>query len=68
MHLVNATGHSDTAYFPPVELSDIRIELARDFGRATAVSSGRSLPVTREGHYGRFTVPSLKAYEVVVVE
>jgi hypothetical protein len=68
VHLVNATGHSDTAYFPPIELRDIRIALARDFSRATAVASGRSLPVTREGRYRAFTVPSLKSYEVVVVE
>jgi hypothetical protein len=68
VHLVNATGHSDTAYFPPVELRDIRIELARDFRRATAASSNLSLPVTRDGRYGTFELPSLKAYEVVVIE
>jgi hypothetical protein len=68
VHLVNATGHSGTAYFPPVELRDIRIELARDVRRATAVSSGQSLALTSNGSYRVFTVPSLKAYEVVVVE
>ena len=68
VHLVNATGHSGTAYFPPVELTDIRIELAREFSRATAVASSRSLRVRREGSYGTFTVPSLKEYEVVIVE
>jgi hypothetical protein len=49
-------------------LRDIRIELARDFRRAAAASSGISLPVTRDGSYGAFTLPSLKAYEVVVIE
>jgi hypothetical protein len=68
VHLVNATGHSDTAYFPPIELRDIRIALAHDFTRATAVASGRRLPVTREGRYRAFTVPSLMSYEVVVIE
>ena len=68
VHLVNATGHSDTAYFPPVELRDIRVELARDVRRATAVSSGQNLPVTVQGRYRAFTLPSLKAYDVVVVE
>jgi hypothetical protein len=68
LHLVNATGHSDTAYFPPVELRDIRVELARDFSRATVVGSGRSLSVARAGQYGAFTLPSLNAYEVVAVE
>jgi hypothetical protein len=68
VHLVNATGHSDTAYFPPVELRDIRIELAREFSRATAASSGQNLPVTVQGRYRAFTLPSLKAYDVVIVE
>lgn len=68
VHLVNLTGHSGTAYFPPVELRDIRIELAREFRRATAVSANISLPVTRDGSYGTFTLPGLKAYEVVVIE
>ena len=68
VHLVNGTGHSDTAYFPPLELRDIRIDLARGFTRATAASTGSHLPVTSQGGYGSFTVPSLKAYEVVVIE
>jgi hypothetical protein len=68
VHLVNATGHSGTAYFPPVELRDIRIALAREGRRATVVSSSRELPVTSEGAYRVFTLPSLKAYEVVVIE
>ena len=46
VHLVNGSGHSGTAYFPPVEMRDIRIELTRTFQRATAVGLNRSLPVT----------------------
>jgi hypothetical protein len=68
VHLVNGTGHSDTAYFPPLELRDIRIDLACGFTRATAASTGSHLPVTSQGGYCSFTVPSLKAYEVVVIE
>ena len=68
VHLVNATGHSDTAYFPPVEMRDIRIELAREVTSATVGSSGARLTVTSRGSYRSFTVPSLKAYEVVLVE
>jgi hypothetical protein len=68
LHLVNGTGHSGTAYFPPLELRDIRIELAREFRRATAVSLDRSLTVTGEGQYRAFTLPVLKAYELVVIE
>ena len=68
VHLVNGTGHSDTAYFPPVELRDIRIDLAPKFHRATAVTSGAHLHVADHGTYRSFTLSSLKAYEVVVVE
>ncbi len=68
IHLVNGTGHSGTAYFPPVRLNDVDIEVARDFTRAHAVGSGDTLPVTREGRYGRFTIPRVDAYEVVVIE
>jgi hypothetical protein len=68
IHLVNGTGHQDTAYFPPVELRDIRIDLDRVFARARAVVLDKPLPVTTNGRYRSILVPSLKAYEVIVVE
>ena len=68
VHLVNVSGHADTAYFQPLEMRDITIELAGSIRRARAVALDRDLPVTRSGGYARFTVPSLKSYEVVVVE
>jgi hypothetical protein len=68
VHLVNGTGHSGTAYFNPLEVRGIRIELARPFARATAVSGNTDLPVTNIGRHGGFTVPILKAYEVVIIE
>ncbi len=68
VHLVNGIGHQDTAYFPPVELRDIRIELARDVRSVRAVALGVDLPVTSSGAYRSVTLPSLKAYEVLIVE
>ncbi len=68
VHLVNGIGHQDTAYFPPVELRDVRIELARDVRRVRAVALGVDLPVTSSGAYRSITLPSLKAYEVLIVE
>jgi hypothetical protein len=68
VHLVNGSGHSGTGYFPPIELRDIRVELARTFQRATAVGLNRGLPVTDNGGYRAFTLPNLKAYEVVILE
>jgi hypothetical protein len=68
VHLVNGTGHQDTAYFQPVELRDIRIELARDMKRVRAVGLGRDLSVITAGSYRSFTLPSLRAYEVIIIE
>jgi hypothetical protein len=68
IHLVNGTGHHDTAYFPPLEIRDVRIDLARDVHRAHAVALGRALPITSNGRLRSFTVPRLQAYEVIVVE
>jgi hypothetical protein len=68
VHLVNGTGHHDTAYFPPIEVRDFRIEVARTVRTARAVQLDRALPVTANGRYTSFTLPSLKAYEVIVIE
>lgn len=68
VHLVNLTGHSQTAYFEPLPVRDIRVEVAGEFRSATARVAGRKLPVRREGRYAVFSVPQLGAYEVVVLE
>ncbi len=68
VHLVNASGHADTAYFAPVEMRDVSIDLAGEFGSARAMMLGQALPVTRPGGRTRFTLPRLGAYEVVVLE
>lgn len=68
LHLVNASGHADTAYFAPVEMRDVAVQIAAEFRTARAVSMNRTLPVMRDGRYSRIVVPLLKAYEVVVLE
>jgi hypothetical protein len=68
VHLVNGTGHQDTAYFPPVELRDITIELPREVRAVRAVGLGVALPVTSNGRNRMVTLPRLKAYEVLIVE
>jgi hypothetical protein len=68
VHLVNGSGHSGTAYFAPVEMQNVRIRLAHRFARATAVTLKQDLPVTVDGPYRMFTLPRLKAYEVIVLE
>jgi hypothetical protein len=68
VHLVNASGHADTAYFDPVEMRDVAIDLAGDFTQARAMVLDRPLPVTRSGGRTRFDLPTLGAYEVVVLD
>jgi hypothetical protein len=68
LHLVNLSGHSDTTYFEPLDMHGISVELAGAFRRATAVRLGQSLPITAAGDLRRFTLPTLSAYEVVVLE
>ena len=68
VHFVNVSGHSDTAYFEPIPMRDVAVELAEGFDRARAVASGETLRVVRSGAFGRFTLPRLGAYEVVVLE
>ena len=68
VHLVNGTGHQDTAYFPPLPVHDVRIELDREVRRVRAVSLGRDLPLTTTGRSRAFTLPVLNGYEVIVVE
>ena len=46
VHFVNLCGHGDTAYFEPVTMRDITVELAGDFARARAVGLGE----TARGH------------------
>jgi hypothetical protein len=68
VHFVNGTGHHGTAYFAPVEMRDIRIDLPRQIRRAHATSLGRDLPVSSTGDFSSFMLPVLGAYEVVTVE
>jgi putative glycosyl hydrolase-like family 6 (GHL6) protein len=68
IHLVNGTGHHDTAYFPPLEIRDIRIDLARDVRRARAVALNQDLPISVNGRFRSFTLPLLRGYEVIVLE
>jgi hypothetical protein len=68
VHFVNVSGHSSTAYFPPVEMRDIRVELAGTFQTATAIGLDEKLPVTARNASSAFTLPRVSEYEVVVLE
>jgi hypothetical protein len=68
LHVVNVSGHSSTAYFPPVPMRDLRIELAGDFRGARALRSGRTLAAERRGGRTAFVLPILEEYELIVLE
>ena len=68
VNFVNLSGHADTAYFTPIAMRDIRVELDHPFRRATAVRLDQELPVTTSGQDRSFALPLLDAYEVVVLD
>jgi hypothetical protein len=69
VHFVNLSGHSSTAYFAPIEMRDIRVELAGDFSTATAIGLDQKLSITAPGKgTSAFTLPRVGEYEVVVLE
>jgi hypothetical protein len=68
VHFINLSGHSQTAYLPPIPMSDIRVDVAGTFRSARMVSSGKELSIRKDGNYATFTLPSLNTYDVVVLQ
>ena len=67
LHLINLSGHSDTAYYPPVPMSDIHIRMAGAFSQVQTMRIPGQLPVNVVDGYSEFTVPRLSDYELVVL-
>lgn len=68
VHLINISGHADTAYFRPVPMRDVSIDLAGTYRKARAVRSGREIPLRVTGGRVAFRVPEVVDYELVVLE
>jgi hypothetical protein len=68
VHLINLSGQSQTGYFAPIAMRDVRVELLGDFKSARAVRHPAVLPLQKRGAYTGFTVPALSDYELVVIE
>ena len=68
VHFVNLTGHSQTGYFDPIPIRDIRVGPAAEFRTARWVRTGKQLPVRRDGRFSEFILPEIQGYEVVVLE
>jgi hypothetical protein len=67
LHLVNLSGHSQTGYFPPVEMRDIRVRVEGTFQSARTVRAPGAVRVSREEGYTVFAVPRLSDYELIVL-
>jgi hypothetical protein len=67
LHLINLSGHSQTGYFSPVPMRDIRVNLQGSFTRARAIRSGKAIPLTRVSDTVEFAVPDLHDYELVAL-
>lgn len=65
VHLVNLSGHSDTAYFEPLPVQSIEIQVKGEFSRARAVKTAKDLIVTKNGPYAEFELSYLEEYELV---
>ncbi len=65
LQLINLSGHSDTAYFNPVPMSNIAISIKGSFSSAHAVRSGQSIAVTSGDGYTRLVLPALDEYELI---
>jgi hypothetical protein len=68
LHLINLSGHSQTGYFPPVPMRDIRVRIAGAFKTAKAIRAGADLAVWFDGSYSALSIPTLSDYELVVLK
>jgi hypothetical protein len=68
LHVVNLTGHSQTGYFKPLPIGDIRVDVSGQYKRASTVRSKATLSVTATAARSVFTIPQLTDYEMVVLE
>jgi hypothetical protein len=68
VHLVNLSGHSQTAYFEPVPMDGIRVEVAGRWNRAKALRAGVPVEVRDNAGYTSLVVPRLTDYEAVILE
>jgi hypothetical protein len=68
VHFVNISGQSTTAFFSPLSMRDIDVEVKGTFRQARSAKRGRTLPVTVSGPYTRFSLPELDAYDAVVLD
>jgi hypothetical protein len=65
LHLVNVSGHSQTGYFAPVPMNDVRVKLQGSYASARALRAGHALTLTKGSE---LVIPRVGDYEVIVLE
>lgn len=65
MHFINLTGHSDTAYFNPVPMTNIQVRVKGDFSSGHAIRSGETIAVKNNDGFAEFTLLALDEYEMI---
>ena len=68
VHLVNLSGHSGTAYFSPLPMRDIEVQVEGKFQRAHSARLNRALPLSAAERTPNSHVPQLEAYDAIVLE
>jgi hypothetical protein len=68
LHLINLTGHSQTAYFPPIPVHNIEISLEGAFTSARALRSSTAISLKRSAGRTAFTLATLTDYDLLILE
>jgi hypothetical protein len=68
LHLINLSGHADTGYYAPIPMKDIHVSVAGSFAGAKTVREAGVLTVRRTGGYSEIVIPTLRDYELVVLQ
>jgi len=68
LHLVNLSGHSQTAYFDPLPMRRIRIEVEGTFRSAKALRGAAAVSAKASAGYTSLVLAELKDYELIVLE
>ena len=68
LHVINLSGHSDTAYHAPIPMRDIHISLAGSFAHAQALRNPAALNLHAASGYTEFVLSRLGDYELVVLD
>jgi hypothetical protein len=68
VHLINLSGHSQTAYFAPLTMTDIRLDLEGAYKNARSTRRAGALKVVSAKGRTALTLPRLDDYELIVLE